>query len=151
MRRALLCLVAVFVSLGTATEVSACRIAQSGVIRTEAEQDARDMGSVDVAAIGVVTTLVPDPIDPAAVFTTREILRGSAPGTFAYGGGEVVIVTCYPQPAYPTVIQGLRQGDEVLIFAANIDANRPFDVMKLDDPRAIRLLATLRSDRTVPQ
>ena len=52
MRRALLCLVAVFVSLGTATEVSACRIAQSGVIRTEAEQDARDMGSVDVAAIG---------------------------------------------------------------------------------------------------
>ena len=109
------------------------------------------MGMVDVAAIGVVASVALDPIDPAAEFTTREILRGNAPETFAYGGGEIVLNTCYPQPHYAQVIETLRPGDAVLIFAANIDTARPFDVMKLDDPRAVRLLALLRSDRIAPQ
>ncbi|RZJ28409.1 MAG: hypothetical protein EON85_09020 [Brevundimonas sp.] len=129
----------------------ACRIPRSAIVRTEAQQDAYDLSSVDFAAIAIVTGLSTDPSTFAAELQTKESLRGAAPHTFALGGDDLVIVTCYPQRHDLALVRNLRLGDEVLVFSSSVGPAIPFDILKLDEPRAVRLLAILRSERTAPQ
>ncbi|MGV9010286.1 hypothetical protein [Brevundimonas sp.] len=136
---------------GASTDALACRIPRPGVILTEAQQDVRQLEGVHVAAIAVVTGLSTDPATFSAEFQTKEPLRGEAPDNFALGGDEHVIVTCYPQRHDLNLVRDLRMGEEVLVFSSPVGPAIPFDVLKLDEPRAVRLLAILRSERTMSQ
>jgi hypothetical protein len=150
LRRGLVFAGAVLVLSGVATDALACRIPRSGIVRTEAQQDAYELSSVDFAAIAVVTGLFTDPATFSVDLETKESLRGAAPDSFVLGGDELVIVTCYPQRHDLDLVRNLRMGDEVLVFSSSVGPAIPFDVLKLDEPRAGRLLAILRSERTTP-
>ncbi len=134
-----------------ATDALACRTPRSGIVRTEAQQDAYELSSVDFAAIAVVTGLSTDPATFSAELQTKEPLRGAAPDSFALGGDDLVIVTCYPRRHDLALVRDLRLGDEVLVFSSSVGPAIPFDILRLDDPRAVRLLAILRSERTASQ
>lgn len=141
--------------IALATPAFACRIPVSGVVRTEAQQDAYELGMVDLAAIAVITRISAEADGALVQLQNRETLRGRTPERFVIGDDDgltdLVLVTCYPQRPSQELVQFLREGDEVLVFSALIAPAIPFDVLNLDDPRAHRLLALLRSERTVAE
>lgn len=158
MRSGLLGAIIVLLSASIATDALACRIPRSGIVRTEAQQDVYALGMVDVAAIAVITRLSTAPDDfVSAEFRTRAGLRGEPPERFILGDNDgdgitdIVLVTCYRIGPVQGLVENLREGDEVLVFSSRIAPEIPFDVLKLDDPRAVRLLAILRSERTSAQ
>jgi hypothetical protein len=152
-----LIIAAAFALIALATPALACRIPVSGVVRTEAQQDAYELGMVDLAAIAVITRISATTDGPLVQLQNRETLRGGAPERFVIGDGDgdgltdLVLITCYTQRPRQDLLQSLREGDEVLVFSDLIAPAIPFDVLSLDDPRAHRLLALLRSERTIAQ
>lgn len=129
----------------------ACRIVSPRPPPTQAMIDEGQIRTADVAALGIVT--LHDPLSDGVLVEVRttDVLRGPSPLVLTVGP-EIIILTCSDTPPVSQLVDRLDAGDQVLVLAKWMGQNlMPFNIMKVDDPQAVRLLALLRTERSAPR